>query len=113
MLDQSELRVLVRWCRARRLQWQPGVADDGRPAILLLGGAAMQLLPDDDGWQLLDADGQTLAAASDLGGLLDALDAGVAEPAPAWPHRAPPARHTAFAPPTFAPPIFAPVVVWN
>ncbi|MBN8890191.1 MAG: hypothetical protein J0H91_07850 [Rhodospirillales bacterium] len=86
MLDSDELRLLSRWCRARRLHWQPGVADDGQPAVLLTGATpgmvwrGMLLLPTDDEWRLLDAPGDMLAAASDLPALLDALDAGVAAP---------------------------------
>ena len=88
MLDSTELRLLSRWCRARRMQWQPGVADDGTPAVLLLGPPrhatcchGMMLLPDDSEWRLLDGPGRVLAAASGLCELLDALDAGVGEPA--------------------------------
>lgn len=83
MLDSGDLRLLSRWCRARSLHWQPGVADDGRPALLLFGEPRnnMMLLADDDEWRLLDAPGDVLAAASGLAELLDALDAGVGEPA--------------------------------
>ena len=89
MLDTIELRLLSQWCRTRRMQWQPGLADDGRPAVLLLGAPrfdsqspacrSMMLLPDHDEWRLLDGPGQVLAAASGLSELLDALDAGVGE----------------------------------
>jgi hypothetical protein len=81
MLDSGELRQLSRWCRARRVQWQPGVADDGRP-VVLLARHGMMLLPDDSEWRLLDAPGRVIASASGLSELLDALDAGVAEPEP-------------------------------
>jgi hypothetical protein len=40
----------------------------------------MLLIPDDDGFSLVQEDGQVLAAASDLPALLDALDGGIAEP---------------------------------
>jgi hypothetical protein len=81
VLETSELRRLARWCRARRVQWQPGIADDGRP-VLLLARHGMMLLPDDGEWRLLDAPGRVIASASGLSELLDALDAGVAEPEP-------------------------------
>ncbi len=80
MLDFSELRQLTSWCRARRVQWQPGVADDGCPAVLLLARHGMMLLPDDGEWRLLDGAGRVIAAASGLSELLDALDAGLGEP---------------------------------
>ncbi|HTN12942.1 MAG TPA: hypothetical protein VL154_18390 [Acetobacteraceae bacterium] len=82
VLDFSELRQLTCWCRARRVQWQPGVADDGCPVVLLLARHGMMLLPDDGEWRLLDGSGRMIAAASGLSELLDALDAGAAEPEP-------------------------------
>lgn len=79
MLETAELQLLSKWCRARSLHWQPGVADDGRPALLLLGTPqqTMMLQPDEDEWRLLDQPGDVLAAASGLTELLDALDAGM------------------------------------
>ena len=53
----------------------------------------MLLVVDDDGFHLLNAPGETLAAASDLPALLDALDGGVAE-APRRFRNAGPARLT-------------------
>lgn len=82
MLETGELRQLTRWCRARRVQWQPGVADDGRPAVLLLARHGMMLLLDESEWRLLDGPGQVVAAASGLSELLDAIDAGLAEADP-------------------------------
>lgn len=84
MLDPTELKLLSRWCRVRRLHWQPGVADDGRPAVLLLGSPRqeMLLLPAEEEWQLLAQPGQVLAAASGLAELLDAVDGGVGEEPP-------------------------------
>lgn len=80
MLEFGELQLLTRWCRARQVQWQPGVADDGCPAVLLLARHGMMLLPDEGEWRLLDGAGRVIAAASGLSELLDALDAGVGEP---------------------------------
>jgi hypothetical protein len=88
VLESSELRQLTRWCRARRVQWQPGVADDGCPAVLLLARHGMMLLPDEGEWRLLDAAGRVIAAASGLSELLDALDAGLGEPDPFRPGEA-------------------------
>lgn len=84
MLDRCELKQLSKWCRARRLHWQPGVADSGRPAVLLLGTPRdnLMLVMEDDEWRLLDQPGQVLAAAGGLTELLDALDGGVDEDIP-------------------------------
>lgn len=83
MLDPAELKLLSKWCRARSLHWQPGVTDEGQPALLLEGAPreALTLLPADDEWRLLDRDGQMLAASSGLTELLDAVDGGVGEDA--------------------------------
>jgi hypothetical protein len=84
VLETAELQLLSKWCRARRLHWQPGVADDGRPALLLLGvpQQTMLLLPEEDEWHLLDEPGDVLACASGLTELLDALDAGMGAETP-------------------------------
>jgi hypothetical protein len=86
MLATADLRILTRWCRNRRLNWLPAAAVGGAPAITLMpvGRRApwqeMLLVAREDDFCLRDAPGATLATASDLPALLDALDAGVAVP---------------------------------
>jgi hypothetical protein len=90
MLGVVELRILDRWCAARRLAWRglPGPAMDGRADGQSLriaapgrGGVdAMYLTGSAGGYVLQDFEGAALAIASDLPALLDAVDAGVAEP---------------------------------
>jgi hypothetical protein len=90
MLDTADVKILTRWCRDRRLNWMPARADDGAQAVSLgpIGRSSpwrdMLVVAGDDGFCLLDAPGATLATASDLPALLDALDAGVAESRPQW-----------------------------
>jgi hypothetical protein len=85
MLDTANIMILTRWCRARRLNWMPAIADDGAQAVRLapIGGSLpsqnMFVVAEDDGFCLLGSPGR-LAVASDLPSLLDALDAGVAAP---------------------------------
>ncbi len=84
MLDMTELRCLTRWCRERQLHWQPALCDDGTPALMLQSPARalprMLLVSEDHAFCLLDDPGEVLAEASSLTALLDAVDAGVAEP---------------------------------
>ncbi len=85
-LGGSDLRLLTAWCGRRDMSWS--VADAA------LDGPAMALIPRDARrpWQsmllvlhrgeirLQNEMGETLASASDLPALLDAVDGGVAEP---------------------------------
>jgi len=86
MLDTANIMILTRWCRARRLNWMPAIADNGAAAVRLapivgsLPSQNMLVVAEDDGFCLLGAPGGKLAVASDLPSLLDALDAGVAAP---------------------------------
>ncbi len=86
MLDTAELRHLTQWCAARRLSWRPACTDAGEPAVLLhrstrdAAWADMLLVADDSSLTLFDEASALLASASFLPALLDALDAGVAEP---------------------------------
>jgi hypothetical protein len=86
MFDRSELKVLAAWCRNHDLSWMPsGSEDAGATLVLQPHGSCgawerMLLIPGEDGYTLVTEDGQTLASASDLPALLDALDGGVAEP---------------------------------
>ena len=93
MLDSVDLKLLARWCHDRRLRWMTLRAADGSPAVLLRPTSndctleGMLLVEEHDGFRLMDGPGNTLATASDLPALLDAVDAGVAELA------TPPAAH--------------------
>jgi hypothetical protein len=78
-----ELQVLSNWCHARSFRWLP-VGDTGSPGMVLEPAAArlpwqrVRLVADPDGWRLEDELGETLATASGLPALLDAVDSGVA-----------------------------------
>ncbi|MCW3477612.1 hypothetical protein [Limobrevibacterium gyesilva] len=85
MLDPADLQILARWCRARRLGWRRKSGPAAGHVLLepLMAAAPWQgmlLVAGVDGYLLQDATGETLAFASDLPALLDAVDAGVAEP---------------------------------
>ncbi len=85
MLGRPALRALAVWCAARGMRWTPARTDDGASALLLErrgqpAAEAMLVILHDDGFRLVDANGELLASASDLPALLDALDGGVAEP---------------------------------
>ena len=103
MLTRAELRLLTEWCRTRTMTWTAGQAGGDAPSLLLerpgRGADAMLLVVAATERRLLDAAGQELAVASDLPALLDAVDGGVGDAAPAvWPTRraiAAPARHAA------------------
>lgn len=90
MLATADLKILSRWCRNRRLNWAPAAADDGAPTICLMpiGRHApwqdLLLVAQDGGYRLRDAPGSILATASDLPALLDAVDAGIGLPEPAY-----------------------------
>jgi hypothetical protein len=67
------------------MRWTPARTDDGAPALLLErrgrpAGESMMVVLNDDGFRLVDSNGDLLASASDLPALLDAVDGGVAEP---------------------------------
>lgn len=95
MLDRDDLRRLTAWCAARRLRWQPARSDSGEQAVLLDHAGSrqpwrrMEVLADPAGYRLRDEAGATLAVASDLSALLDAVDAGVADAPAAGPRRQP------------------------
>lgn len=85
MMDVEELKLLARWCGARRLSWQPAITGLGETAVMLSrrmagamdwGSLAMVVI-DDEGFRLLDAQDEMLAEGSSLVGLLDAIDAGL------------------------------------
>jgi hypothetical protein len=85
MLGRHALKALAVWCASRGMRWTPARTDDGTPALLLERRAqptaeSMLVILNDDGFRLVDANGELLASASDLPSLLDALDGGVAEP---------------------------------
>ena len=84
MLNPDEAKTLARWCRMRRLSCLEDRGADGRVGWRLESSTApdwyhMRLIAEPDGFILLDRVGDTLASASDLQALLDAVDAGVAE----------------------------------
>ena len=86
MLEVAELRTLSSWCRVHAFHWAHTACDDGLGAMTLEMSSPrhlvqrMTLILRDDGFYLVDNKGETLAAASDLRAVLDALDGGVAEP---------------------------------
>jgi hypothetical protein len=83
MRSAIELQVLSNWCHARSFRWLP-VGGTGAPGMVLEPAAAripwqrVRLVADPDGWRLEDELGETLATASGLPALLDAVDGGVA-----------------------------------
>ena len=85
MFDTADLRQLSLWCRRHRMSWMPGCSDAGEGGLLLRGGghrraaAGMLLLTGQPELRLLAESGETVASASSLPALLDALDAGVAQ----------------------------------
>lgn len=83
MLDADDARILARWCRNRRLS-AVACAEGGMTLESWVSPAwnSMRLVESVEGLTLLDGTGETLASASDLPALLDAVDAGVAEPRP-------------------------------
>ncbi len=86
MLNVREIIVLNAWCRRRALRWYPA-HEAGHVGLVLEGTSGrlpwdrMILVLDDDGFRLRDERSDTLATASDLPALFDAVDGGVAEPA--------------------------------
>ena len=86
MLDTAELKTLAMWCRGRGLRFLPLQVGAEATIILFERTEAtrpwqrMKLIRDDDGFRICDEMDETLAAASDLPAVLDAVDGGVAEP---------------------------------
>jgi hypothetical protein len=88
MLTPIDLKTLTLWCHSRAMHWLPLRSGADTAELLLEPLAAsrpwqrMRLCATDSGFLLADEAGQTLATASDLPALLDALDGGVADAAP-------------------------------
>ena len=88
VLDTTELRTLAQWCRGRGLRFLPlGMGSEGSEILFerlepTRPWQRMKLVQDDDGFRLSDERDELLASGSDLPAILDALDGGVAEPAP-------------------------------
>lgn len=86
MLDRTELRTIVQWCRGRGLRFVPLRTGAAGSVILLeqleptRPWQRMKLVMDDDGFHLCDECDELLASGSDLPAMLDALNGGVAEP---------------------------------
>ncbi len=81
MLTTGDRVVLSRWCRARRVPGSTGSAKAGAPAVTLHavpGRMLLRIMIEADGMRLETETGDTLAAASGLLALLDAVDAGIA-----------------------------------
>ena len=84
MLDTADLRTLSLWCRQHRMSWMPGCSDTGEGGLLLRGAIGRRattellLLTEQPELRLVCEGGETMASASTLQALLDALDAGVA-----------------------------------
>ena len=89
MLDGSSLRAFNTWCGVRDLSWSAAAAVDGCDVMMLTprgpvrAWQRMVLIMDDSEFRLENEVGETLASASDLPALLDAVDGGVAEDPPA------------------------------
>jgi len=102
MLARSELNALAQWCHGNAVSWMPAAADCGRPAMILErrdlerrghrpSWKRLVLILEDEGFRLVTEKGETLASASDLPAVLDAVSDG-ARPAPP---RAAPRREAA------------------
>lgn len=91
MLEAADRLFLVRWCRARRVNWFAATTRQGTPTIMLLaegfGAPPIRVIGEAGALRLVANDGEILAAASSLQSLLDALDAGIAAPAQAPPRQ--------------------------
>lgn len=85
MLDAADLRTLSFWCLQHRMSWMPGCSDAGEGGLLLCVaaragiGSALLLLTGQPELRLVGREGETVASASTLPALLDALDGGVAD----------------------------------
>ena len=87
MLDWAGLQTLSAWCNRHELSWTATAKAGGNAVMVLRAAAArrpwqrMLLVMENDELRLENEIGETLASASDLPALLDALEGGVAEPA--------------------------------
>jgi hypothetical protein len=85
MLGGVELRALSLWCCRRDMTWSPAHSADGPPVMMLRARddnrpwQRMMLVLDTSELRLENELGETLASASDLPALLDAVEGGVAE----------------------------------
>ncbi len=85
MLAATDLQTLTAWCRQRTMSWQALRVDVAATTLVLEPARParpwqrMCLRAGEWGYMLEDEAGQTLARASDLPALLDALDGGVAD----------------------------------
>ena len=85
MLGGIELRALSTWCGRQDLSWTPAECEQGRPMMLLKPRDAgrpwqrMILVLAENEIRLENELGETLASASDLPALLDAVEGGVAD----------------------------------
>ena len=85
LLDGAELRALSTWCGRQDLSWSPGESEQGPPMMLLrprdAGGPwqRMILILEKGELRLENELGETLASASDLPALFDAVEGGIAD----------------------------------
>lgn len=82
MQSASEVRTLSSWCHARAFRWLAVGGPEVRAMVLEPAAGhrtwqRMRLFAGRDGWRLEDEQGETLAIASSLPPLLDAVDGGV------------------------------------
>ena len=95
MLGKTDLRALSRWCVGRDLSWTPGRPEDGAEVMMLQPRDArypwqrIMVVLESPEIRIENELGETLASASDLPALLDAVDGGVGE---SWDLRSVPAR---------------------
>ena len=88
MLDGPTIRALNVWCRGRALSWSAAHRAGASAAVMLtpVGHGRpwqrMLLAWDDEELSLENELGETLASASDLPALLDAVDGGVGDTPP-------------------------------
>ena len=91
MLGVSAIRALSAWCAGRDLSWSAARSTGGHAVMTLRSRhngrpwQRMRLVVDEPELRLENELGETLATASDLPALLDAVDGGVAEPPPVSP----------------------------
>ena len=92
MLGGIELRALSTWCGRHDMSWSPAESDQGPPTMMLKPRDAgrpwqrMMLVLAEGELRLENELGETLASASDLPALLDAVEGGVADAPAAGPH---------------------------
>ena len=88
MMDGTAIRALNAWCGTRALSWSAAHPLGGCDVMMLMPRDAerpwqrMMLVLDSSELRLENEEGETLASASSLPALLDAVDGGVAEPPP-------------------------------